>query len=52
VELVPIAQIAFAVAVVVAAATLVAAAADRLPRRLLVGAAVLLGMSTVTAWIL
>ena len=51
-ELVPIAQIAFAVAVVVAAATLVAAAADRLPRRLLVGAAVLLGMATVTAWIL
>jgi hypothetical protein len=51
VDLVQIAQIVFAAAVVLAAATLFGAAADRLPRRVLVGAAALLGTAMVAAWI-
>jgi hypothetical protein len=44
-------QLAFAVGVVAAAASLVAAALGRAPRRLLTGLAALLGLMAVAAWI-
>jgi hypothetical protein len=52
VGLVPAAQLVFAVAAVIAAASLAAAAADRVPRRLLLAVGALLGVLTVAGWVL
>jgi hypothetical protein len=51
VEFVPIAQIVFAATAGVVALSLLGAAFDRLPRRLLLGLAVLVGLAAVAAWV-
>jgi hypothetical protein len=51
VQLVSIAQIAFAAAAALAALSIAAAAFDRAPRRVLIGLALLLGASAVAAWV-
>ena len=50
-DLVTIAQIAFAVTAVVTAASLAAAALDRIGRRLLIILAALVGSAAVVAWV-
>jgi uncharacterized phage infection (PIP) family protein YhgE len=51
VDLVTAAQIAFAATAGVAALSLLGAAYDRIPRRVLVGLAVLIGLEAVAAWV-